>query len=343
MTKRRRTITRSPRQRGRAQTIDDVARLAKVSTATVSRYVNNPDVVAEETGKRVQAAIETLGYVPNAHAGSLASSSSHFIAILVPNLANSIVERTIERLVDRLAEAGSVPFLALTSLSEDRHRATILAALQRRAEAIVLSGPVPPDMRELLRRSDSTTIEMWGMPDDPVDVAVGFSHFEVGRALARFVWDAGYRRPHLVTGKGVRPYRRREGFLGEWERLGGRPATEFEVPIPSDFGHAQDVVTNVQGLAERPDVIVTGSDYLAIGVIAVSTKRGLLVPRDYAVIGFGDIAAAEVVRPPLTTVRIDGERIADETLNILRSRREGTPLLTNKVDCGFEIVRRESA
>jgi len=336
-------MRRSPRKNDQLTTIEDVARHAGVSTATVSRFLNSPGVVAQSTAEKVRAAIAELSYVPNANAGSLASNKSQLIAVLVPYLTSSIIEETIEAVVNQLTAAGTVPFLGITGMDPVRTNDVLMAALSRRVTAVITTAPVPEPARSLLRQSKTTVIEMWGLPPDPVDIAIGFSHLEVGRALAEFSYKRGYRRPHLVTAKGARAQERRDGFLGTWTALGGTAPTEQEVGIPSTYGEARTILDAISEFPERPDLVVTGSDFVAQGLIAYAHSRGLRVPDDLAVIGFGDVSLASTVEPPITTVRIDGAKIADRAIEVIRMRRNDQEPENRHIDCGFEIVQRQSA
>lgn len=336
-------MRRSPRKNDQLSTIEDVARLSGVSTATVSRFLNNPGVVAKATAQKVRTAIAELNYVPNAIAGSLASSKSQLIAILVPNLTSSIVEETIEALVDRLTASGTVPFLGITGMDPIRTNDVLRAALSRRVTAVITTGLIPEPARSLLRRSNTTVIEVWGLPPEPVDIAIGFSHIEVGRALAHFAYERGYRRPHLVTARGTRAQMRREGFVKDWMELAGTEPTEQEIAIPSTYGEGRGILDALSALPVRPDIVVTGSDFVAQGLIAHALSRGLRVPDDLAVVGFGDLRVAAMVEPQITTVRIDGAKIADRAIEVIRMRRNDQEPESRRIDCGFEIIRRESA
>jgi len=116
----------------RNPTLDDVATLAAVSTATVSRYLNNPKVVAAATAQRIRDAIAQTGYIPNLLAGGLASSKSKMVAVLIPHLTDSIFNDTIQTMAEELAAAGSTVMLGLTGLAPERSDDLILAAMGRR-------------------------------------------------------------------------------------------------------------------------------------------------------------------------------------------------------------------
>src|SRR4051812_31397154 len=221
--------------------LEDVARRAGVSTATVSRFINNPDVVAAKTGERIRAAIDETGYIPNMLAGALASSRSRLVAVLIPHLTNSIFNDTIEAMVEELNAGGTTVMLGLTGVHTDRAAELIRAAVSRRADAIISTGPVDQVITEVVRRSRIPFIQMWELPDAPVDIAVGFSHRDAGRDIARFLVARGYQRPHLVTADGGRAQMRSEGFKTEWLAQGGEAPSEGMVAIPSSFGHARRV------------------------------------------------------------------------------------------------------
>ncbi|RZJ95997.1 MAG: LacI family transcriptional regulator, partial [Novosphingobium sp.] len=117
---------------GRNPTLDDVALQAGVSSATVSRFINNPAVVAAATAERIRAAITATGYIPNLLAGGLASSKSKMVAVLIPHLVDSMFNATIETMVAELSAAGMNVMLGLTGISTARTSELIRAALSRR-------------------------------------------------------------------------------------------------------------------------------------------------------------------------------------------------------------------
>src|SRR6187431_1857170 len=136
----------------RVPRLDEVAERAGVSSATVSRYLNNPRIVATATGVRIQAAIEEMGYLPNLNAGALATSRSRMIAALVPDIAQSIFNDTVEAMIEELASDGNSVMLALTGADNAGLTREINMALARRVDAIILTGIVSePETRQRLR------------------------------------------------------------------------------------------------------------------------------------------------------------------------------------------------
>lgn len=321
----------------------DVARRSGVSTSTVSRFLNKPSVVAEDTAVRIREAIAELGYIPNLLAGSFATQKSDLVAVEIPTLTNSVFSETIESMTKELAQAGVAVMLGLTDFDPDQTRKLVITALSRRADAIILTSEIEPDLRDLLRRSDITVIEIWDLPEDAIDVAVGFSHRSVGEEIARFIDMRGYSRPHLLTSQSSRARQRREGFLKVWSALGYPPPSEESLPAPLSFGQARGALARIKRLTAQPDVIVCGSDLLAQGVIVEAHAAGLKVPDDIAVIGFGNASLAGEMRPTITSIDIDGKRIAVEAIALLQQRARGDIVRERVINVGFRLIARESA
>lgn len=327
----------------RTPKLEDVAARANVSTATVSRFVNNPKVVADDTAERIRQAIAETGYIPNLLAGGLASSKSRMVAVLIPHLTDSIFNDTIEAMTEELSSAGLNVMLGLTGVSTKRTNELIRGALSRRVDAIISTGPLDAETTDLVRRSGALFLQVWELPKEPVGLAIGFSHVDAGRDIARFLATRGYRRPHLVTAEGTRAAMRRDGFVTEWQAIGGGKVTEAQVDIPSRFGHARRTFADLRRLPEMPDVVVCGSDYLAVGLIVEAQAAGLSVPDDLAVMGFGNSAIAGEMRPTITTVDIDGRRIAREAIAAITRHSAGNPSSQTVIDVGFRLIARESA
>jgi LacI family gluconate utilization system Gnt-I transcriptional repressor len=327
----------------RTPTLDDVAARAGVSSATVSRFLNTSAVVAPKTAERIREAIAATGYIPNLLAGGLASNKTRQVSVLIPNLADSIFNETIEAMVTELSAAGSVAMLGLIGTEQSRTDELIMGALGRRVDAIITTGTFSAENRQVLRRSKVPVIEIWDLPDDPVDIAIGFSHRAAGRDMARFLKTRGYLRPHLLTAKGGRARMRSDGFIAEWLAQGGDAPSESAVDLPSRFGHARAAFATIKRLPEMPDVVVCGSDWLALGLIIEAQASGLKVPGDLGVTGFGNSTIAGDMRPTLTTIDIDGARIAREAIGVLRSRAAGEVPIERRIDVGFRLIARDSA
>jgi LacI family gluconate utilization system Gnt-I transcriptional repressor len=141
----------------------------------------------------------------------------------------------------------------------------------------------------------------------------------------------------------MRSERRASSFAMQWMAEGGTEPTRLEVNVPSHFGQGRLAFRGLADLASRPDVVVCGSDWIAQGLIVEAQAAGVRVPDQLAVTGFGNLRLAGDMRPTITSVDIDGARIATEVNRILRRRAASEPDGEAKVDIGFRMIARESA
>ena len=338
-----------PRRAGRslsvaAPTLQDVARVAGVSTATISRALNNAQMVTPQTRSRVDSAIAKTGYVPNLLAGGLASNRSRLVAALVPGIATSLFNETIESMSLTLGAAGYLVVLGITGYDPQGMNDAVTSLLSHRPDALILtSSPADPAIRRRLRGARLTIIETWDLPRTPVDVAIGFSHRRAGQALAEFVRDQGYRRPLIMTHALRRGRARMEGFLEYW-RKHDLPQPVCDVSSAAPFAiDGRERLACFLDAGGRADVVLCSSDRLACTVFAEARARGLRVPEDLAVIGFGASDSSMLAVPALTSVRVDGAKIGRRAAEVLISRTRGVAVPERRIDIGFEILKRDTA
>jgi LacI family gluconate utilization system Gnt-I transcriptional repressor len=320
-------------------TLHDVAREAGVSLITASRALSNPGVVSEKTIARVQRAVEVTGYSPNLLAGGLKSRRSLTVAALVPNIAVAQFLPTIKAMTDALDAAGYQLILGQTGYDHAREEALLGTMISRRPDGIIVTGLIHSQVsRDRLRRAGIPVVETWDLTDRPVDMAVGFSHVKVGSAIAGFFLGKGWRKLGIATGDDQRAAVRREGFLST---IGHDVTTAF-VPAPSSLALGRQALSEL--LTKDPGIqaIYCSSDQLAQGVIVEAQARGLRIPQDLAVCGFGDADFAAHMEPSLTTVQVDGAHIGQLAARLLLDRCRGEVVAQPIVDVGFRIVERGS-
>ncbi|MGO4158397.1 LacI family DNA-binding transcriptional regulator [Cupriavidus sp. YAF13] len=337
----------TPAPAGRATgsvTLADVAKIAGVSPITVSRVVNQPGLVAAGTVARVQEAIQRTGYVPNLLAGGLASRRSRLIAAIVPTIANSIFADTIQALTDRFSQAGYQMMLGLSGYAATREQDLLAAILSRRPDGIVLTGIAhTADTRRRLLAARVPVVETWDITPTPIDMLVGFSHEKVGQTVAEFLYARGYRKPAILSASDQRAESRRLGFLDAFGRHGITEVPSSIVPAPSSLGLGREGLARLLDGGAQPDVVFCSSDTLAQGALSEARARGLTVPEQLAVMGFGDLNFAAHTYPALSTVRIDGPAIGRTAAECLLARIDGREVGERIIDLGFEVIQRESA
>jgi LacI family gluconate utilization system Gnt-I transcriptional repressor len=320
---------------------------------TVSRVMTDPERVAAETRERVLRAVEQLRYVPDRVAGSLSSRRSGFVAVVLPTLMNSNFADTTEAVHEGLRQAGYQLLIGFTLYRPEEEALIIRSMLTRRPEAIVVAGAAHSrEANVVLLEAGVPVVEMWDLPARPVDYAVGFSNFEVGKAAARTLVELGHRR---IAAIGPADSGEARDFRGE-DRLAGFVAGLHEAGLPDDLIIRNRSVPlsytegaqSMRALLERaPDVeaVFAISDLQGVGAMMECQRRSIAVPDDLSIIGFGDFEIGRQCVPSLTTVRIDaraiGQRVAAVILGALDpALAEPPPAKIN--DVGFAVLPRGS-
>ncbi|UEM07316.1 LacI family DNA-binding transcriptional regulator (plasmid) [Skermanella rosea] len=325
-------------------TLSDVAKLAGVSPITVSRVLNRPELVTQDTIDIVREAIARTGYVPNLLAGGLASRRSRLVAALVPTIASSMFAETVESLTDRLAEAGYQVLLGLSGYPAVREDDLLDAILGRRPDGILLTGiKHSPATRQRLLAARIPVVEIWDYTPTPIDTLVGFSHDEAGREVADYLLAKGHRRFAVVSADDDRAALRQKGFLAELAARDITDARIFTVPAPGTLGTGRESAARLLDGEAPPEAVFCSSDILAQGVLAEALSRGLSIPGDLAVMGFGDLDFAAHTFPALTTVRIDRRAVGRLAAETMLARIDGRPGIETVIDIGFQVIERASA
>jgi LacI family gluconate utilization system Gnt-I transcriptional repressor len=324
-----------------------VAELAGVSAITVSRVLRTPAVVAEETRRRVEQAVDRLGYVPNLAAGTLASLKSRLVAVIVPTLRSSVYADTIQGLSDELSCAGYHLMVGYSGYSADLELAVLRAFMGRQPDAVVLTGVEhSPLLRRMLRKRKVPTVEIWDLADDPIDVAVGFDNVAAGACVADHLAKAGARRPAVLGSDPAREARAAKRLAGFEARC---RALRLRAPIVEpliDGMSPEEAGSGFRRLVARaPDIdgLFCLNDALAIAALMEARRLSIDVPGRMRIAGFGDFDLAAHVAPRLTTVRVPGYEIGRRAARQLLDRVGGVRRGPRVEDLSFELVVRESA
>jgi LacI family transcriptional regulator, gluconate utilization system Gnt-I transcriptional repressor len=331
----------------KAPTLIDVAKVAGVSPISVSRTLNQPELVSEEIQQKVRDAITRTGYVPNMLAGSLATRSSRLVALIVPTIANSIFADTVQAITDTLAQAGYQTLLGLSAYDKHQEEELLKAILGNRPDGIILTGTFHAEgTHQRLLNTRIPVVETWDLTPNPIDTLVGFSHTEVGKAVGEYLLAKGYRRFASVSANDQRAVRRFAGFAAALRDAGIEHLASRTVPTPARFRQGRENLAALLDSGEVFDAVYCSSDTLAHGVIAEALHRNIRIPDDLAVIGFGNLDFSAYTYPAITTVGIKGAeigRLAAEAL--IAKMDESTPPDGSSpriIDVGFNILERES-
>jgi LacI family gluconate utilization system Gnt-I transcriptional repressor len=323
-------------------TLADVARIAGVSMITASRALSRPEMVRAPTLARVNAAVLATGYVKNMLAGALASKRSKLVALVLPQIANTNFAGTVQAIDETLALAGYQVLLGLSGYEAWREELLVDTILSRRPDGVILTGTLHTENTVTrLRNARIPIVETWDMTSAPIDMLVGFSHEQVGQSVATHLLGRGYRRFGVLMADDPRGARRNEGLMAALARSGIGAVPTQVTPAPATFKSGRAGAARLLD-HNKLDVIVCSSDTLAHGVLSEAASRGMSVPGDIAVMGFGDAPFAEDTFPALSTVRVDGAAIGALAATALLARIDGKAGGAAITDTGFELIHRAS-
>ncbi len=327
-------------------TVRDVARRAEVSESTVSRIMRNQDLVTPETRERVMVAVRALGYVPNRIAGSLASLDSRLVGVVIPSLSNIVFPEVLQGINAGLAGTDRQSVISVTDYDLDLEETVVRNLLAWQPAAVLIAGSTHTDAtRRMLDQSGIRIVEFMEIDNPPIDVAIGLSHVEAGRAAARHLVGRGYRRFGYVGYGGSVDFRARM-------RLDGLRAGLAEAGLTLEAEEVSDGQTSVEkgkaqtadlcGRAPGVEVVVYSNDDMAVGGLFHCMGAGISVPEGLALFGFNGLDIGRALPQPLSTIRSNrfliGRKAVEE---VLASPKRGPA--GRVIDTGFEIVEGATA
>lgn len=292
-------------------TIDDVAQLAGVSTATVSRALNQPDSVSQALNKKVAGAVARLGYVPHAGARALMLRHTGTVGAVFPTVDNAIFAQAIDSLQQRLAQSGVHLLLATSGYDPQSEMRQAINLVRRGADALALCGfSQHPELMRFLRLRKLPCVHVMVHDPDSEQLNVGFDNAAATAQATRHLLDLGHRRIAMLAGVTQHNDRARQRLTGVRQALA---AAGLELPpervTERAYGLADARAGLAQLLAQRPapSAVVCGNDVLAFGALLQARHMGLELPRDLSIVGFDDLELARHLQPALTTMRVPAQ------------------------------------
>ena len=292
----------------RVPTLDDVARAAGVSTATVSRCLNAPDRVVPRTRARVMEAVARLGYSPNFGARAMAARRTRTIGAIIPTMENAIFARGLQAFEDELRAAGYTLLVASSAYDAAIEEAQIRSLVARGADGLLLIGhDRDPALLDFLRMQDVPALVAWTYDAGAALPSIGFDNRGAMRALVAEVIALGHRRLGYVSARVAGNDRARLRLAGARDALAAAGMDPGDMPvIETTYGIASGAAAFEVLMTEgpRPTAVICGNDVLGAGALGRARALGIAVPGEVSITGFDDIELAQIVEPPLATVRV---------------------------------------
>ncbi len=338
------TRPRSRRGGGRP-TIADVARKAGVGAITVSRALREPERVSEELRGQIQRAVDELGYMPDPNARALASARAEVFGVLVPSLTNNVFAEVVRGIYDGLSAGPFRIQIANTHYSGMEEERLLQLFLSQRPAALIVSGiDQTRAARHLLETAGCPVVQIMETGPDPVDMMVGFSHFDGGRVATQHMIDIGYRRIGFLGARmDPRSQRRLAGYRAAVEAAGlFDPRLLTTTPTPSSVSLGRELFREALAKVPTLDAVFCNNDDIALGVLFECHRASIEVPKRIGITGFNDLDMMHVAFPSVTSVRTPRYEIGRRAVAMALAELSGDRPQERVVDLGFELVKRES-
>ncbi len=332
-------------QRPKNITIFDVAQASGVSYSTVSRVLNGFAFVKESTRLKVLEAAETLGYVANLQARSLAGGKSRVIGLLVPQLDNGYINEICRGIDQELVKAGYDLMLYTTHHEKDKEAKYVKAITNGLTDGLLLLVPLVQASYLAMLRSQNYPYVLIDQGDITGESSIVDATNRQGAYDAtRYLLELGHRRIGFIAGiKEVNSTKERlEGFKAALQEYG---LLLDETLIAQGFFDAESAIqaTNLLlGLEPRPTAIFASNDLSAFGAMEAIRKANLRIPEDISVIGFDDIPQASITYPKLTTVRQPLDQMGRVAVKLLLEQIQNPDLEPRRVTLATQLVVRDS-
>ncbi|MBB6054321.1 ribose operon transcriptional repressor RbsR [Tolumonas osonensis] len=327
-------------------TMKDVARLAGVSTSTVSHVVNSTRFVSDEIRERILKAVAELNYSPSALARSLKINQTRTLGMMVTTSNNPFFAEVVAGVERICYQRGYTLVLCNTEGDPERLRHNLEVLLQKRIDGLLLMCTEGRSASaEVFGRHPAvpTVVMDWGPLNSQADRIQDNSALG-GYLATRHLIEQGHRRIGLISGPidKLPAQSRQEGYRRALTEAGLPYRQDYVVTGDFEFAGGISGMQQLLALPEPPTAVFAGNDVSAVGVYQALYRAGLRVPQDISVIGYDDIELARYLTPPLTTIHQPQEELCRQAVDILLDRIQGADDAPRLISLEPTLIRRES-
>lgn len=328
-------------------TMKDVARLAGVSTSTVSHVINKDRFVSEAITAKVDAAIKSLNYAPSALARSLKINQTRTIGMLITASTNPFYSELVRGVERSCFERGYSLVLCNTEGDEQRMNSNLETLMQKRVDGLLLlcTETHQPSQEIMQRYPSIPTVMMDWAPFDGYSDLIQDNSLLGGDMATQHLIDKGHTRIACITGPlDKTPARLRlEGYREAMARAGLEVREGDEIVGNFEFGGGFEAMQTLLAQKERPQAVFIGNDAMAFGAYQALYQAGLKVPQDMAIVGYDDIELARYMTPPLTTIHQPKDELGELAIDVLLHRITDPTLVQQRLQLTPVLMARGSA
>src|ERR1700720_1357346 len=308
--------------------IREIARRAKVSTATVSRTINHVPTVDPQLAKRVWKIVEDLGYYPNTQARALVSGKSRIFGLIVSEITNPFFPEIVQAFEDIAVQHNYEILLTSTVHNPKRMELAVRRMIERRVEGVaILTFGMEESLVEDLRFRKVPLVFVDVGPRVPgvSNIRVNYRH-GIRQAIQHLA-SLKHTRIAFIAGPSnlKSAMARKAAFESAMHEISLNVPPEMIVEGDHKMEGGMRALVQLIGLPVRPTAILCSNDMTAVGVMREAYEYGIAIPRDLSLVGFDDIRLSQFTTPPLTTVQMSQTLLAEYAFQALRGEVERTP------------------
>jgi LacI family transcriptional regulator len=327
--------------------IRDIARRAKVSTATVSRTVNGAGTVSPHLAKRVWKVVEEVGYYPDTHARALVSGRSRVFGLIVSEITNPFFPEIVQVFENIAVENGYEILLSSTVHDPERMKLAVRRMIQRRVEgvAVMTFGMEESLLGDLkLRNIPIVVVDVGPQLPRVSNIKVDYQHGM--RQAVQHLAALRHKQVAFISGPVTlkSAAARQSAFVKSMEEIGLQVLPELLIEGDHTLEGGMTAMEQLARRVQRPTAIICSNDMTAIGVMGRSYEEGIRIPQDLSVVGFDDIRLARFVIPPLTSIQMSQSELARLAFHALLtdSRRERPASQGSQYPLQTSLILRDS-
>ncbi|WP_223385705.1 LacI family DNA-binding transcriptional regulator [Oricola cellulosilytica] len=330
----------------RKVTLADVAAKVGVSAITVSRALRSPEKVSKTLQRKIKKAIADLGYVPDPAARALASGRTNVIGVLIPSVTNNVFSDVMRGMYEAIEPTTFDLQLGNTRYSPLMEEDLLKVFLSQKPAGLVITGiDQSKTARTMLQSATCPIVQIMETGPNPIDMMIGFSHYDAAAAATTHLIDAGSRFPAFVGARmDPRTQRRFAGFKDTCERAGVFSRERLiTTPEPSTVTLGASLFANLISQQPEIDAVLCNNDDLALGILFEAQRRHMAIPEELMICGFNDLEMMAVAEPPVTSVRTHRHEMGRRSIEMLVRQIENPDAEASKIiDLGFDVISRRS-
>lgn len=322
--------------------LSQVAREAGVSKMTASRVLRSDGGYSEKTREKVMAKVDELGYLPNRLATVFAGdTTSTFVGVSIPDLGNEVFAQVLEGIDRKLGALGHQSVLGLTQHTMQEEESWIRTVLSWQPAGLILTGRYHSQSAiEMLRNAGIPIVEIWDLNSSPLDISVGINHFDAGFDMGRYLVGCGYKNIGYVgtshdTANAAST--RLDGFCKAVEGGGGTVVRQLCLHDTATYYPGFYGTEQLLGGSRDIECIFYQNDAMAFGGLQFCESKGMSVPDDIGIAGWGDLPIASVMAKRLTSMHVPHLKLGQAAAEMMLARLSDEPVETCR-DIGFRLI-----